>query len=163
MDIKEALTLIRINGQDLATELMAQSELVYRVGEECRFAESAHDARVESLKQIEAGVFATRKAAGDADKLATELTKGHPQRIAAWNVAAEAEQDLKQWRNVADAVKQKGYSLKELVTLHTVEYYGLTPAGTGPRVGPSRLDYTAKPDAPDAPAETARPTRKRAA
>lgn len=152
MDIKEALTLIRINGHDLATELMSQSELVYRVGEECRTAESIFDQRTEDLKQIEAGVFAARKAGGDADKLATELTKGHPQRIAAWNAMAAAEQDLKQWRNVADAVKQKGYSLKELVTLHTVEYYALTPAGTGPRVGRERKDYTAVPaDEPAAP------------
>lgn len=155
MNITEALTHIRINGQDLATELMAQSELVYRVGEECRSAEAVYDARTEDLKQIEAGVFAVRKSAGDADKLATELTKGHPERIKAWKLAAEAEQDLKQWRNVGDAVKQKGYSLKELVTLHTVEYYGLTPAGTGPRVGKERKDYTEEP--------TRSTTRRRAA
>ena len=150
MDIKEAVNLLVINEHDLTAMLIAQAPLVYQVGEEVRRCERTFDVLSDDAKRLEGAVFATRKAASEADKLATENARNHPGVVEAWHKALEASQELKQWRNVAEALKQKGYSLKELVTLHTVEYYGLTPAGAGPRVGSRtpRKDYTEPPATP---------------
>ena len=51
--------------------------------------------------------------------------KKHPDRLRAWELYQQARAEHEQWTGLADAWKQKGYSIKTLADLYAASYFAL--------------------------------------
>ena len=132
--IREQLVL---NKHELDKALMIQADVLERIGIKIVELEEEHKRLNTESRRLEAVAFAMRKDQGDSDKVAAERVKAMPPSPVDLDAIAVGR-DLAEWRNLYEAWKTRGYSLKELVGLYTAQYFAAEPT----HERKSRPDYS---------------------
>lgn len=125
MDLEEARALLRIDKHNLDEELVRQPELYYRVGQALAEAESLRDHRVTARDQLETSLLnraAKEEGRVALDKIKTRVAEDDELRRFS-GVIRSREEEVRQWRHLHEAFRQRGYMLRELVALYNANYY----------------------------------------
>lgn len=148
-DLQTYRDMLRINKHRLDDELEIQADVLERISEQVARLSTSHNEAVEVFKRSEASAFIDHKQAGEADKLADANSKRDPQRMKAWAEVQRAREELDVWRDLYEAWKARGYSLKELTSLYVAQYFSVNPNHNvdrreRPQNVPPRRDFAAE-------------------
>lgn len=121
---------LHIDEHALDEALLQQPDLLYRVSKQLAFETSRRDAAKQELAEIEAA--ADNELREDAARAEEKITEGGikaqlrlNQKVKeATRTYLELCRRVDMWQALLDAYKQRSYALKELVTLHTANYFG---------------------------------------
>ena len=140
-DITTYRNMLRINKHRLDDELEVQPDILDRIGQRVTVMNSRALEAADELKRHEANAYFSIK---DADKLSETAIKEKvriaPARLQAWGRLQAARSELEEWQGLYEAWKQRGYSLKELVSLYSAQYFTASPH--------SNVDRSERPAAP---------------
>jgi len=141
--LNEYRGMLRISKHTLDDDLEVQPVVMERIGDMLVGLNTEVLERADALKRVESRVFADAKANGESDKLADMTARRSAERTEAWNRLQDARTEHERWQALQDAWKSRGYAIKELVSLHSANYFVVGPNNIGSRrPPPARVDYS---------------------
>lgn len=167
-DLDEYQARVRINRDDLDTELAQQPECFANVSRQWTLAISRRDAASQKVKRIRAKLYLKLRDDLKDEKPSETTLSSHieidPEFKEANKVLMEATSECSQWEVLKDSFIQRSYALKDLVNLFVHSYFETGASTVGSRAEKDNADYAASrakiADArrrPDAPAPKGRP------
>lgn len=120
-----------IDKDNLDGELVHQSAYYFAVSEILTQARAERDASKtemdEVLGEVKADLFHNDPKL--ADTKATAMAKADPDYIKAVDAKVDMDRIVGQWEAMQEAVKSRGYMLRQLADLYVANYYSPTSAG----------------------------------
>ena len=132
MDYQQAARLLRIDKHRLDDELETHSDCMCQVSDAVARANTVHLTAKDNLAKVEARVYQTYKESGvkataaDLDGMVTR----HPDRVKAWETFQVAREEYERWLGMAEAWRQRSYTITKLADLYCGQYFSLTLTST---------------------------------
>lgn len=124
--------MLVIDKHDLDSALMVQADVLERIGREIAGITRDLDGKQMQLKRLHATLEGKLRNA--VEKMTVSEVNGavirdklHIDDLAHIH---DLEFELAEWKALLEGWKSRGFALKELVALYSVQYFALTPAGT---------------------------------
>lgn len=114
---------LKIDREALDDELIMQPQLVFEVGRACALALSLRDQDKSDLKRLLVSTAAGLRAAGSAATVANAEAVTDAAYMSAEAGLRIRDKRLDEWEALKEAVKAKGYALRELVELHATGHF----------------------------------------
>lgn len=156
--------MLVIDKHHLDTALMVQADVLERIGREVAGITRDLDGKQMQLKRLHATLEGKFRNA--AEKMTVGEVNGavirDPLHIKDLAHIHDLEFELAEWKALLEGWKARGFALKELVALYSVQYYALTPEGSSrPAMRPAYEPYRRTPHQPDPDREVKEQPRKR--
>lgn len=115
--------MLRVNRHRLDDELEVQAEVMDRIAQNLTTMRSREIEMADELKRCEARIFADSKDGGATEKASEAASKRHPERVRAWQKWQAARSECDEWKELYEAWKVKGFTLRDLGALYAAEYF----------------------------------------
>lgn len=126
--------MLPINKHRLDDELEIQSEMMFRISEQLRIANSKMLDAKNQLSKFEADLRIRLITGDDENKAVSDvkaqmMVAADPERDSFFRKFQEARSQHEQWLGLLSAWQSRGYSIKTLADLHLGDYYAVDSAG----------------------------------
>lgn len=130
--VKRTTRKLAIDRDNLDNDLAEVGQIFQEVGEEIAFAISRKDQAADDVKRIEAEVETTlrsdaeRRGVKMTDKAVAAAVFGHADVAHAKAKLRNRQEELARLQNLEQSFKQRGYAIRDMVSLHLAAYFGTT-------------------------------------